>query len=70
MGVIKEVLIALKSIKKTHTRVPKGGIYKLIYFWYWEGILWASFVQAHEVHTHHHFLVFFFTTTMLANHSK
>lgn len=41
-----------KAARKLILGCPKGGIYKLIYFWYQEGILWSSFVQACKVHTH------------------
>lgn len=45
-------MVLLKGVKETHSWVTKGGIHKLVYFQYWEGVFWTSLVQVRDVYAY------------------
>ena len=45
-------MVPLKCIKKTHSRVPKSCINKLVYLGHKKKTLWTCLVQICEVHAH------------------
>ena len=42
-------------------------IYKSIYGWEWETVLWTNLVQIRKIYTHLHFSLAFFTITTFDN---
>ena len=44
-------MISLESIKKTHSRVSKGGVYQLVFPQDREGVFRTSLIKISEVHT-------------------
>ena len=64
------LVVALKSVQKTHPSMTYSGIHKLVYPRHGERIFWADLVQICEVHTYLPLSIFLLRNHSVGNHSR